>query len=143
MADDPIEIAKRALERTDVIMTILGLITDVIDVGKSRLILKVGGSTLTLRADGTIEIKGRVVKINGSEVSISGRGQMTLASVKQLDVNGGNIRVKAERTFSVNSHGDAAVHSGGWLTVAGDGNLYLVTSEGNVRLKDHTGARMI
>jgi hypothetical protein len=143
MADDPLETAKRALERTDILQAEIGLIAKVINIGSNHLILKVGGSTLTLRADGTIEIKGRAVKINGSAVSISGRGQMTFASVKQLDVNGGNIRVQAERTFSVRSHGDAAVHSGGTLSIAGDSDLYLTSSKGNVRLRDHKGARTI
>jgi len=143
MADDPLEIAKRALEKTDMLMNMLRVISGAINIGGDHVILKVGGSALTLRADGTIEIKGRVVKINGSEVSISGRGQVTLASVKKLNVNGGNVRVNAERNFSVNSHGDAAVHSGGGLTISGDWNLFLEAWQGAVRLVDYKSARII
>jgi hypothetical protein len=97
----------------------------VISVRGNELTLKVGSAAITLKADGTIAITGTQITINGLDVSIKGAKQTTLASEEQLDVNGRSLRVQAARTFSINSGGDATVHSGGTLTVRGDYELYL------------------
>jgi len=81
-----------------------------VSIRGNQITLKVGRAEVTLQMDGKVTIKG---------------DDVILDCTKQLDLNGGNIRVVGARTFTMNCGGDSFVHGGGTLAVRGDSTLRL------------------